>query len=221
MERRKSGDGAPNRLSVCMFFSHNNFQLDPSGWSKASQGFLFRPWRFWVQYPADWIRLTRSRKPRTIEGESMTGGRRPGGLTALAVFNFILGAIFSGLALIGVLVFVAISAMGDQMDEQAKASLEDIEKVGIGVFVTLLAISFVNAMILIVAGVGYLKQKKFLGRTLGNVYSLISLGNTALGLVLLAEMEGGGFSFWTILGLIYPLLTLLMINVTFKEDLVN
>jgi len=33
--------------------------------------------------------------------------------------------------------------------------------------------------------------------------------------------RGGGFNLGTVIGLIYPVLTLILVNTTFREDLVN
>jgi hypothetical protein len=55
-----------------------------------------------------------------------------------------------------------------------------------------------------------------MGRTIGTVYALISLGGTAVGIV-----TGGGIGVFTIIFSVYPVLTLIMVNTTFKDDLVN
>jgi len=68
---------------------------------------------------------------------------------------------------------------------------------------------------MIVSGVGYLGQKRFLGRTMGNAYAVTSLASSGLGIVV------SGFGIGTIIGLVYPVLTLALINGTFKDDLVN
>jgi hypothetical protein len=72
-----------------------------------------------------------------------------------------------------------------------------------------------------VSGVGYLKLKKFLGRTIGNVYAIVSIVYSAASPFLLPAALGGGFGIAAIIGLIYPLLTLILLNTTFREDFVN
>ncbi len=130
--------------------------------------------------------------------------KRPGGLTALAVFNF----IFGGFAVIGSLVLIALVAAIEEFlaDTGGSAGLLYLQ--------TFLMIS--SAGLLISSGVGYLKQKLFLGRKLGNIYAGVSILSSVITLV-----NGGEFGVGTIIFLIYPVLTLALINGSFKEDLVN
>ena len=99
-----------------------------------------------------------------------------------------------------------------QRAEAAGAKVE--QSLGLAYVVVLL--TGVGAFLLIASGVGYLKQSKFMGRTLGTVYALVSLGGTALGVI-----NGGGIGVFTIIFSVYPVLTLIMVNTTFKDDLVN
>ena len=142
--------------------------------------------------------------------------KRPGGLTALAVFNF----IFGGLGVIGALGLLALIGAAEVVANEAGTSLaEATEESGasVGILYVSLILMLVSASLLIASGVGYIKQKLFLGRKLGNAYACLSLLNTVIGLA----MIGGGFGVGTIIGLIYPILTLALLNTTFKEDLVN
>ena len=137
----------------------------------------------------------------------MAAGNRPGGLTALAVLNFIFGGLGVVLSLLGLAGAAAVAKMASAAGGN----------VNVGAIYAALAISILSGILLIVAGVGYLGQKKFLGRTLGSVYGVLALIGTVVSLV----MGPGGFGFGTIIGLIYPLLTLFMVNVTYKANLVN
>ena len=85
---------------------------------------------------------------------------------------------------------------------------------GVGMFQFILMA--LSAALLIVSGVGYIGQKRVLGRMMGNFYGITSIANNGLTLA-----NGGEFSFFIIIGLIYPVLTLILLNTTFKEDLVN
>ena len=85
---------------------------------------------------------------------------------------------------------------------------------GIGMFQFLLMA--LSAALLIVSGVGYIGQKRVMGRMMGNFYGVTSIVNNGLSIA-----NGGEFSFFTIIGLVYPVLTLILLNTTFKEDLVN
>jgi hypothetical protein len=155
----------------------------------------------------------------------MASDKRPGGLTALAVINFVLGGLSLlgalGLAVLVPLLGMAIEQASQEMPPEQVAQMEALAEMSGPLFVVLLLISFVSAILLIVSGVGYLKLKKFLGRTLGNAYAVISIVY-AIGAALLMPVEiGGGFNIMAIVGLIYPVLTFILLNTTFKEDFVN
>lgn len=153
----------------------------------------------------------------------MSEGKRPGGLTALAIINFIL----AGIGIIGLLGLVALFAvfssdaeLSDQAMQQIKKAFEEAG-VGVGIFAVICGISLVTYILLLLCGIGYLKQKKFLGRIVGNIYALLSIGTNIFWALMIPTDGGGGFHLGTIFGLIYPVLTLILINSTFKEDLVN
>jgi hypothetical protein len=156
----------------------------------------------------------------------MSAGKRPGGLTALAVFNFIFGAM-GVLSALGMMVFIPMlgrlpeDAMADMGPEQI-AQLEALQEVGAGLFVALAVLSLISALLLILSGIGYLGLKKFLGRTLGNAYGILGIIATVGSAMFMPVVLGGGsFTIGTILGLIYPVLTLVLLNTAFREDFVN
>ena len=171
---------------------------------------------------ADWL----TRFPQVC---LMTAGKRPGGLTALAVLNF----VFGGLGVLGVLgmclVFVFLLSASDLVSDAAAASgdvaadavIEAWREAGMGFFYLTLVLSLLSTVLLIASGVGYLQQKKFLGRTLGSAYALLAILRAFIDRMLLNEEAGGGFGLATVVGLIYPFLTLFLLNTTFKEDLVR
>ena len=67
------------------------------------------------------------------------------------------------------------------------------------------------------AHTGSFKNKqKASGRTLGTMYALVSIGGTVLSLA-----TGGAIGVFGIVFLIYPLLTLVLVNTSFKNDLTN
>ena len=57
-----------------------------------------------------------------------------------------------------------------------------------------------------------------LGRTMGNLYAVVSIILGIVGIVSVDEDLGGGFGLASLIGFIYPVLTLFLMNVTFKED---
>jgi|TARA_B100001939_G_C16604946_1_gene472664 hypothetical protein len=137
----------------------------------------------------------------------MADGKRPGGLTALAVLNFVFGGF-------GVLAVLGAAALLGAANELTEGAVADGMGMGIGMFQFLLMA--LSAALLIVSGVGYIGQKRVMGRMMGNFYGVTSIVNNGLSIA-----NGGEFSFFTIIGLVYPVLTLILLNTTFKEDLVN
>jgi hypothetical protein len=140
----------------------------------------------------------------------MAAGQRPGGLTALAVLNFVFGGIKA------ILVLLAIAAIGvvahEKPDELREAFAQQPNQ---GLMWASIALGLVTTILLIVSGVGYIKQKRVMGRTLGNLYAVCSLADSGIALAVGSNMLG------VLIFAVYPLLTLLLLNTTFKEDLVN
>ena len=150
----------------------------------------------------------------------MAEGKRPGGLTALAVLNFVFGG-FSVLGVFGILAAIAVvktaeSGLHDIAVENG-AKITEVQHVSVGILYVTLLLTALSALLLITSGVGYIKQKAFLGRTLGNGYAVVSLAGTIIGIAL----AHSGFGIGTIIFSVYPIVTLFLLNNTFKEDLVN
>jgi len=153
----------------------------------------------------------------------MNQEKRPGGLTALAVINF----IFSGWNLIGLLgLAVLFGFVGqistDNMNEAQRTNFEAFQNMGLPMLIFIFALTIITSVLLLLSGIGYLKQKKVMGWVLGNAYAVISIISSVVSVIILtSEMAGGGFTIGTIVNLIYPILTLILLNTTFKEDLTN
>ena len=149
----------------------------------------------------------------------MSDQHRPGGLTALAVLNFVFGALalFGALGLAALLPLLAQGAPG--MSEQQRSQLDALTTLGRGPFLLSVAGSALTGLLLILSGIGYLQQKKFLGRTLGNVYAVLAIVAAIPMSLWLPTTLGGGFNISTMLTFAYPVLTLVLVNLTFKDDL--
>jgi len=152
----------------------------------------------------------------------MNEGKRPGGLTALAIINFIL----AGLSLLSLLGLVALFGLidtmpTDKMEEAQRAQIEAVQNMGTPTLVLIVVLTLLSGVLLLLSGLGYLKQKRVLGRVVGNVYAISSIVGSIVSGLLFATELGGGFNIQTLIGLIYPVLTLVLINTTFKDDLTN
>lgn len=145
--------------------------------------------------------------------------KRPGGLTALAVLNFVFGGL-GLLSLLGIVVmFKYASQLSANASPQDKAVFQAFQDLGLGFWAVIVIISVISSAMLITAGVGYLKTKRW-GRTLGNLYALLTIGHSILEAVIMPSELGGGVQLGTLIGLVYPVLTLILINTTFKDDFV-
>ena len=148
--------------------------------------------------------------------------KRPGGLTALAVFNF----IFAGLGVIGFIGFAVMLGFmdaipTDEMEPAQRAQIEAFQEMGTLFFVAILALMLVSLVLEIISGVGYLKQKRGMGRMVGNVYAVFSMVSGVVSGLMMKPELGGGFNIGAIIGFVYPVLTLFLLNATFKEDFTN
>jgi hypothetical protein len=141
----------------------------------------------------------------------MATDKRPGGLTALAVLNF----VFGGLGAIFTLIAFGGLALIREGIKQAEASGVKYEGQSMTIAYVVIALTGVAAFLLIISGVGYIKQAKF-GRSMGTLYALVSLAGSVIGMA-----TGGGIGIGTILFSVYPVLTLILVNTTFKNNLVN
>jgi len=152
----------------------------------------------------------------------MNEGKRPGGLTALAVINFVFAG-FGFLQFLGLAVFFALIGKipTEEMEETQRAQIEAFQEMGLPVYIFILVLTVITSVLLLVSGIGYLKQKKFMGWMIGNTYAVISIVSSIVAGAMFASELGGGFNIGTIIGLIYPIVTLVLLNTTFKEDLTN
>lgn len=142
-----------------------------------------------------------------IEG----GAKRPGGLTALAVLNF----IFGGLGLLGVLGLLAWIKIAESNDPKFKEQIAKLP--GAEFLYFFIVLGLVGAVLLILSGVGYLQQKRFLGKTLGITYGIFELANVGLQLAMWPD----NFGIQVLIGLVYPVLTLFLLLTVFKDDFPN
>ena len=163
----------------------------------------------------------------------MTEGRRPGGLTALAVLNFVGGGLDLIMLLWALSVFAALRfeaqpppepSPSSEQSKPAEDPMQQLRKAGAqyreagfterGVGVRLISEPLL-AVLLILTGIGYLGQKRVMGRILGTVYAIVSLAATGL---LYYFGPRAGWGILLMVGAIYPLLTLILLNTTFRED---
>jgi hypothetical protein len=132
---------------------------------------------------------------------------RPGGLTAMAVLNFVFGGIG---AIASLLAFGGLALIREAV-QKAEASGMKYEGQSLSMAYVGVALMAFSAFLLLVSGVGYIKQSRFAGKTLGTTYALVSLGGTVL-----SAATGGGIGVFGVIFCVYPLLTLILLNSSFK-----
>jgi hypothetical protein len=137
---------------------------------------------------------------------------RPGGLTALAIFNF----VFGGLGVLGGVLNLALGEVNLENMEKAARLFGDSPP-SAGMYYTVQTVDTVRAGLLVMAGIGYLGLRKTLGRTVGNAYAVIAL----VGIFLEASMLPHMFSIMSLSSFVYPLITLFLLNVIFRKDFVR
>jgi len=72
------------------------------------------------------------------------------------------------------------------------------------------------AALLIISGIGYIKQSRMKGYVFGNIYGIVGVVWVGLQLA-----TGGVLAIGSILGLIYPIVTLALLNTAFKGSFPN
>ena len=137
----------------------------------------------------------------------MSQRKRPVGLTALAVLNLVVG----GSAALFCLCWLA----GESNALELAKAWDDV---GGGFFYFTMTKVIVCGGLLAASGVGYLQQKKVLGRGLGNAWAILCLLLSLVCTLAVTGEEGGGFNTNMIPDLVYALLTLVLLNTTFKHD---
>jgi hypothetical protein len=147
----------------------------------------------------------------------MSSSKRPGGLTALAVLNF----VFTGFGLLSLLAILAMLKFADAAmataDEKDRAAIAAFGELGMGSWALIVASGLVTSALLLVAGIGYLKMRRW-GRTAGNLYAALSIATAIISALLMPKALGGGFNLMSLVGLVYPVLTGILLNTTFKDD---
>ena len=140
--------------------------------------------------------------------------RRPGGLTALAVLNF----VFAGFNLLGLLALavglVVLATVDAAKLDEARQQMDDaMGEAGIAAMVVQIGLGLVALVLQVFSAIGYLRMAPILGRMTGNAFAVVSIAGVFAGAAM-----GMPFSIGSVVSLIYPLLTLLLLNFTFRGD---
>jgi len=137
---------------------------------------------------------------------------RPGGLTALAVFNFIFGGLA---ALINMIGLATVELQLKNFEQAAKITGDPVP--GAGLLYLVGSLALIRAGLLIWSGVGYIGLKRFSGRILGNAYAVLAF----IGILIEVTAMPHFFTITSLIDFVYPLITLFLLNVIFRRDLVR
>ena len=145
---------------------------------------------------------------------------RPGGLTALAVINFIFAAL-GALIAFSRLVMLSIDPDKITLPPEIQNSFQQVLASGRGWLAFTAVSGLLLATLLVLSGIGYLQQRRVMGRMLGNYYAVLSILARLGSTLILVQGFGIGTAITLCLGLVYPIVTLALVNTTFKANLVR
>jgi hypothetical protein len=139
----------------------------------------------------------------------------------MAVLSFV-GAAFNLLQIAGLGFMIYAKSHPDIVkqipDQQQRDRMaEAIEATPRWYLHTGIAVDLGFVALLIVVGMGYLALKRRQGWLLGNVWAVSSIAVSALQLIFLHAP----FGIMTFVNFLFPLVTLLALNTTFRQDFVN
>lgn len=134
---------------------------------------------------------------------TFAGGSRPQGLVTLAICNFVFGGIGMLVAIVRVSALLQHSLGIDP----------DSAETNVPIAYTSVILALAANIMLLLAGIGYLKRHRLLGFWMAILYAVCGLTSTTL------HICTAHYSMDTILGLSYPLFTLFFIGVVFRRDL--
>jgi ABC-type transport system involved in multi-copper enzyme maturation permease subunit len=138
---------------------------------------------------------------------------RPGGLTALAVFNF-LGA---ATALLGTLGYVMAMGAGDQLvgeeQQEAQRELSELSSLGTPTLLALIVATLLVAGLQVASGIGFLKMRYVLGWVLGFVY-----GTASLALTWIVPLLRGSATAAVLQQVFYPVVVMTLLATVFRGD---
>jgi len=124
----------------------------------------------------------------------MTKSKRPTGLTALAVINFIF--------VIGLLFSIA-----------TYFSTDLLAKAGLTVNLYTILSPIITAILLLTCGIGFIKMDYIMGYWFGNIFGVLSL----LNIIVFNAIRGfSGFA-GHIPSMVYPIILLFLLNLKYKE----
>jgi hypothetical protein len=150
----------------------------------------------------------------------MNDNPRPSGLTALAIINFIIAG-FGAISALSRLAILSMDPSAITLPPEVQGSLQQTLESGRGYIAFAGVSGLVLTVLLVLSGIGYLKQKRMMGRTLGNAYGVLSIVARLCSMFLLVSGFGALAAITTCLGFVYPIVTLALINTVFKPNLVR
>ena len=144
--------------------------------------------------------------------------KRPRGLTFFAIINFIIAAITIVVAcslILGVAFVDRIPV--ENLTETQRVGIDALKNMPASSIIFSITRAAMGGILLILAGIGYLKQKKGLGYLVGNIYVAAMIIFTVISPFMLKTVSQSVMSY--VLDLIYPVITLIVINFIYRKNL--
>jgi hypothetical protein len=85
-------------------------------------------------------------------------------------------------------------------------------------FIVIIVAMLLSTTLLTVSGVGYLKLKRFWGRFVASFWAVAYLVFVIFMINQIPRELNGGFSMGALAGMLYPSLTLILVNTIFRRD---
>ena len=136
---------------------------------------------------------------------SASRNQRPGGITALAILNF----LSFGLGLMGLLGYVFLIVKSSEISKTPYGTMSNVIVNG--------AFDIVSTGLLLISGIGLLGCRKILGRYCTTVLCLVAIGHA----VWIVEGAPDLMSLMVVASFTWNAIVAVLVNSVFKDDLVK
>jgi len=142
-------------------------------------------------------------------------GRRPGGLTALAILNFVFGA---GALFARMLRLSAVAESREVTGWFVTRALSESAAPSVNLVYAFYGLGLLVAALEIVAAIGYLGRKKVIGYFVGNAFAVLGIAYDVWAVILFWSVFGSFTLAFSALGFAYAVITLGALNIAYRRQ---